>query len=162
MNYYYQYSSTSPALTSGVTASPTQNLPSASGSLQAVNPYTVTGLTSETRYWFRLVAVSGGVTRYGPIKNFNTGSLVVTAISTKPPTNANSPVLYSATLNGNYTYAPNTTGVWYFEYSLDQAVTNGITRVPPQGLPINSSGTSQSVTYTLNNLPPRQVRKIGC
>lgn len=144
MNYYYKYSSTSPALTNGVTKSPIQNLPSASGSLQPVSPYTATGLTSRTNYWFRLVAEAGGQTLYGPILSFYTGSSSLYTVFTNPPTNVNAPVLNSATLEGNYTFKQGSTGVWYFEYSLGPSFPLGVTQqAPSPGLPITASGTTQ-------------------
>lgn len=158
MKYYYQYSSASPALTTGVSTSPTQNLPSASGSLQPANPYTATDLTTQTTYWYRLVAETGGQTLYGPILSFFVGGTPVT-VQTNPATNVNAPVLNSATLNGNYTYGFSYPAVRYFEYSLDQTIATGVTRVPSPGTPITLSLSSQPATSTVNNLPPGQVRR---
>jgi hypothetical protein len=72
--------------------------------------YALTGVSSNTEFWFRIVAVSAGGTSYGSILSFTTAMVPPTAVTNA----ASSITATSATLNG--TVNPNGTQCWMQYY----------------------------------------------
>jgi len=116
------------------------------GSLPAPVSKTITGLTNNTTYHFRVVAQNSGGTTYGNDMTFTTGSSAAPTAATGPATGVGPD---TATLNGTVN-ANNADTIVTFEYGLDTGY--GSTAFAIQN-PV-SGNTNTAVSVTLSEFLP--------
>ena len=142
---WFEYG-TDPALT---TSTSTSSQPLGSGTANVPVNATISGLSTETTYYFRMAASNSGGTTRGSILSFTTGG--TTTVTTLPVSSLGAIV---ATLNGSVT-PPGLETVAWFEYGTDPILTTS-TSTTTQSLgsgtanvPVNAalSGLSAYMTY---------------
>ena len=135
--------------TSGVTETPLPHQAIGSGTVNVAVNAVLSGLSTSTTYYFRLVASNSGGTTRGSILSFTTGA--VTTVTTLPVSSLGAIV---ATLNGSVA-PPGLETIAWFEYGTDPTLTSSTsTTSQPLGsgtedVPVNAalSGLSAYMTY---------------
>lgn len=129
---YFQYGTTT-SMTSSTTSTA---LISSAATSRSVS---ITGLTSGTTYYYRMVVYVGGSYYYGSTLNFTTSTLSAAAVTSS----ATSITGTSATLNGTYNTG-GVSGLVYFQYGTTTSMTSSTTQTTLTSSTATSRGVSVS------------------
>ncbi|MEW6026222.1 MAG: fibronectin type III domain-containing protein [Planctomycetota bacterium] len=137
---------TSPSLSDSSSTTPT-TIGSGSSPVNIIQ--TITGLTSSTTYYFRVVAINGTGTSQGIIRNFTTSTQPPTAITLPPTGVTTSTFTFNASVNPNGVattvyFQWGTTPSYNYGNTSSQSAGNGRSFVP---ISLGFTGATPGATY---------------